>query len=485
MSTEVRNPEVPPAAGTAHPGLALLVLVTAELMVVLDATIVNIALPSIRTDLGMSVGALSWIVTAYALAFGGLMLLGGRAGDLFGRRRVFRLGIVVFVLASLLGGLAPTAALLIGARILQGVGAAITAPTALSLITTTFAEGRLRNRAMGAWAAMAGIGSTIGLLLGGVITQYLDWRWVLLLNIPIGIAVLAGTVVLREPDRDRGGLGLLGALTGTGGLLALVYAISRGGEPAWYAGAAGLLVAFAVIQARSRNPMLPARVLRDRTRAGSYATMFFVGMGMFATFYFLTLYVQQVLGYSAIRAGLAYLPFNVGVGIMAAVSSRLVARVPPRVVSAPGLVVAAGGMAWLSTLTPHSSYWTTLMPAMFLVALGLGATFVPMTLCSVRGVADSDSGIAAAVLNTAQQIGGAVGLAVLAAISQAYAHDRLDGAETYLNGNSALLPQALDALTYGYTRAFVVAGAVFLVALAIVATVVNAGPQDRGTRPAG
>jgi EmrB/QacA subfamily drug resistance transporter len=458
MSTATRI-AAPPAAGTAHPGLALLVIVAAELMVVLDATIVNIALPTIRGELAMSVGALSWVVTAYALAFGGLMLVGGRAGDLFGRRRVFRTGLVVFVLASLLGGAAPNAGLLIAARVLQGVGAAIIAPTALSLIATTFAEGGHRNRAMGLWAAMAGIGSTIGLLLGGTVTEYLDWRWVLLLNIPIGLAVLAGTAVLREPERATGGLDVPGALTGTGGLLALVYGITRGGQDGWGSGvtllflglAAVLLLTFAGIQLRGSNPMLPIRVLRDRTRGGAYATTFFVGVGMFATFYFLTLYIQQVLGYSAIRAGLSYLPFNVGVGIMAALGSRLVARVPPRAITTPGLVVAAAGMWWLSTLTPESAYLTALMPAMFLVALGLGAAFVPMAVCAVRGVADGDSGIASAVLNTAQQIGGAVGLGILATLSQSH------------------------------RGAFLGAGVAFLIGALIVATVVDAGPQKART----
>lgn len=492
MSTEARiEPASHPASPTTRtdrPGIALLVLVTAELMVVLDATIVNIALPSIWREMTISLSALAWVVTGYSLAFGGFMLLGGRAGDLFGRRRVFRFGIGVFVVASLLGGLAPNAGLLIAARVLQGIGAAITAPTALSLIATTFAEGRHRNRAMGAWAAMAGIGSTVGLLLGGLITQYVDWRGVLLINIPIGLAVLAGTVVLREPERARGTLDIPGAVTGTGGLTALVYAITQGGRDGWGSGgtllflglSAVLLGAFAAIQVRSRYPMLPVRVLRDRSRGGAYATMFFVGMGMFGTFYFLTLYVQQVQSYSAIRAGLAFLPFNVGVGIMAVVSSRLVAKVPPRVISAPGLVVAALGMLWLSTLTPESAYLTALMPAMFVVALGLGATFVPMTLCAVRGVADSDSGIASAVLNTAQQIGGALGIGALATLSQSVANGRLAGAETYLSGGDrALLPRALDALTHGYTRAFLVVAALFVVALVILASVVDAGPQDR------
>jgi EmrB/QacA subfamily drug resistance transporter len=439
----------------------------------------------------MSAANLAWVVNAYALAFGGFMLLGGRAGDLFGRRRVFRAGIVVFSLASLLGGVAPNSGLLIAARVLQGMSAAVAAPTALSLIATTFAEGKARNRAMGVYAAMAGVGSTVGLILGGLLTEYLNWRWVLLVNIPIGIGVLAGTVVLGEAERTNGRLDIPGAVTGTAGLLSLVYAITRGGEDGWddrlslacFGTAAVLLVIFVFTQARGKHPMLPLSVLRDRSRAGSYATMFLVGIGMFATFYFLTLYMQQVLQYSAVRAGLAYLPFSAGVGIMAGIGSRLMVKVAPRVLAAPGLLVAALGMFWLSRLTPDSSYVSGLLPGMFVTALGLGATFVPMTLGAVRGVADDEAGSASATLNTAQQFGGALGLAALATLSNSVADDRLPHAgDAYFAGlrrhDFALVERAAEAMTHGYTRAFIGSGLVFLVAMAIAALAINAGKQE-------
>lgn len=499
MSSETRITSVPaaglPEPGTRHPLLALIVLCGAELMVVLDATIVNIALPTVQRALDVSVNNLSWIVSAYALAFGGLMLLGGRVGDLFGRRRVFRFGIVLFVLASLLGGVAPSLGLLILARVLQGVGAAIAAPTSLALIATTFAEGKARNRAMGLYAAMAGIGSTIGLLLGGALTEYLNWRWVFLINVPIGIAVLAGTVVLREPGRSHGRLDHLGAALGTGGLLTLAYAITRAGRDGWEDGititclgvAFWLLVFFLFTQLRSRNPMLPMHLLRDRSRAGSYGTTLLVGAGMFGTFYFLTLYTQQVLHYSAIRTGLAFLPINVGIGITATVAGRLMSRVPPRLVAGPGLVVAAVGAFWLSNLTPHSSYWGTLMPAMFVLSLGLGATFVPLTLGAVRGVNEGDSGIASAVLNTGQQIGGAFGVAILAALAHSATNDRLGIVASRWPQHPApsrpISPERLlEATTYGFTRAFVITALVFTAGMVIAVLAINAGPQTSGGR---
>ncbi|MEY9961984.1 EmrB/QacA subfamily drug resistance transporter [Streptacidiphilus sp. MAP12-16] len=405
-------------------------------MVVLDATITNIALPKIQTALGVSDSNLAWIVNAYALAFGGLLLLGGRAGDLSGRRRMFRAGIAVFTLASLLGGLAPNTLLLIGARVLQGVGAALAAPNALALVTTTFPAGKSRNTAMGVYAAMGGLGATVGLLLGGVLTHALNWRWVFFVNIPIGLAVLAGTKNLVEAERHPGRLDIPGAITGTGGLIALVYGITRGGDHGWtdsvtlasFIIAASLLAAFLLYQARVDHPMLPLRLFKDRNRSGSYATALFIGSGMFATFYFLTLYMQLILGYSAVKTGFAYLPFSFGMALAAGVSSKLVTHLLPRLIAVPGLLVAAVGMFWFATLHPDSSYTTHLMPAMFVTALGLGLGFVPMTLGAVSAVKHEDAGIASALLNTAQQIGGALGLAVMSTISTSAANDKLPGA---------------------------------------------------------
>ncbi|NEA55125.1 MFS transporter [Streptomyces sp. SID13666] len=487
---------IAPPEGIRHPVLALLVIAAAELMVVLDATIVNIALPSIQGGLKMSADNLAWVVNAYAVTFGGLMLLGGRAGDLFGRRRVFRFGIVVFVLASVLGGLAPNSEVLICARVLQGVGAAVAAPTALALIATNFPEGKERNRAMGTYAAMAGVGSTVGLILGGVLTEYLDWRWVLLVNIPIGVGVLAGTTVLGEADRSDGELDVRGAAAGTAGLLCLVYAVMRGGQEGWadtmtlacFGTAAVLLVLFLLRQSRIEHPMLPLRVLKDRSRAGTYAVLFLVGLGMFATFYFLTLYMQHVLEYGAVRTGLAYLPFSAGIGMMAAIGSKLVVKLPPRLVAGPGLVVAAAGMLWLSRLTPHSSYPGTLMPAMFVTAAGLGCSFVPLTLGAVRGVDENDVGSASGLLNTAQQIGGALGLATLTVLSTSFADNHLPRAdEAYFAGlrthDANLVVQAQEAMAYGYSRAFLGGALVFATAAFIVAVVINTGGQETSSSP--
>lgn len=501
MSAHSATPDAAPArpdtgAPGAPPrgrrtGLALVVIAAAQLMVVLDATITNIALPSIQSDLGVSDAALAWIVNAYALAFGGLLLLGGRAGDLFGRRRVFRAGIVVFTLASLLGGLAPGEGLLIAARVLQGVGAALAAPSALALITTTFPAGKPRNTAMGVYAAMGGVGATVGLLAGGVLTDLLDWRWVFFVNIPIGLAVLAGTRTLVEAERHPGRIDVPGAITGTGGLIALVYGITRAGEHGWtgsltlalFAAAAVLLTGFLFRQARTADPMMPLRLFKDRSRSGSYATMLFIGAGMFATFYFLTLHMQLILGYSPVKTGFAYLPFSAGMGIAAAASSRMTAHLAPRLIAGPGLLVAAAGMFWFAGLDPDSSYAAHLLPAMFVTALGLGMSFVPMTLGAVSGVAHQDAGIASALLNTAQQIGGALGLAVLSTISTTAANDKLPEAASTLYQALAtkdfpLVSKASEALTHGYTVAFFGAGVMFLAGLAVTAIGINAGKQQ-------
>ncbi|MEU7588280.1 MFS transporter [Micromonospora sp. NPDC049230] len=476
--------------GTSHPGLALAVIAAAQLMVVLDGTIMNIALPSIQRDLHVSASGLSWIINSYLLAFGGLLLLGGRTGDLYGRRRVFRAGLIVFTLASLLGGLVPNAGLLIAARVLQGFGAAVVAPSALSLITTTFAEGPPRNRAMGVYAAMSGVGSTVGLLLGGVLTDYLNWRWVLFVNVPIGLAVLVGTRLLPSGGKLRGALDVRGAVLGTAGLVALVYAITQGGDRGWddnvtigmFVVALVLLAAFLRTQVHNQHPILPLRLLRSRNRAGSYATMLFIGAAMFATFYFLSLYMQMVHGYSPIRAGLAYLPFSFAMGVAAGVGSRLVGRFPPRAIATPGLILAAAGMVWFSTLAPASSYTTHLMPAMVVTAVGLGLSFLPMTLGAVSGVEGRDAGVASAILNTMQQIGGAVGLAVLATVSTGVADGVLPNADAAFfqglaAGDQSLVHRAADALTQGYTAAFAGAAAFLLVALVITVTALNARAQ--------
>jgi EmrB/QacA subfamily drug resistance transporter len=427
-------------------GLALTVIAAAQLMLVLDGTIMNVALPAVQRELDLAPAELSWVVNAYALAFGGLLLVGGRAGDLFGWRRVFRIGLVVFTVASLIGGLAPTKEVLIGARVLQGIGAAIAAPTALSLLATTFPAGPERNRALGVYGTMGGLGSVVGLLLGGALTSYVDWRWVLFVNVPIALAVLAGTGALVAGERERGRVDVVGAVTATGGLGSLVYAITTG-SLTFLAVAAVSLAGFLVVQYRSPVAMMPPRVLRSRVRAGANVALLLIGAGMFATFYFLTLYMQQVRGYGALRTGLAYLPFAVGMGLSSgALGPRVLARASVRTVAVSGLAMAAAGMTWFATLTPTSGYFAVLAPAMLLAGVGLGLAFIATTIAGVDGVAPADTGIAAGLVNTTQQVGGALGLAGLAVVAAA-----------------ASSPVA------GYTAAFAVGAGLYVAALAVSA----------------
>lgn len=445
-------------------------------MLVLDNTIVAVALPSMQSALGLSDANLGWVITAYALAFGGLLLAGGRAGDLFGRRRVFRTGLVVFTLASLLGGLAGSGEVLLIARVLQGVGAAIAAPTALSLLASTFPAGPARNKALGVYGAMGGLGSVVGLLLGGALTEFLSWRWVMYINIPIAVAVLIGTSVLKEGERDRGKVDVPGALTATFGFGSLVYGINRAGEKGLgdsttliaLAVAIVLIVAFIAIQRSSRAPMVPGAVLADKSRAGANAVMFLVGAGMFATFYFLTLYMQIVKGYEPMITGLAYLPFAIGIGIAAGgVGPQLLAKVPERSVIAVGLVIGIAGMVWLSLLEPGQNAFAVLLPAQLVCGFGLGLVFVTVTIISVRGVSPEDTGIAAGLINTSQQIGGAVGLAILAATASVITEGRLPGDRS-------------EALTTGYSYGLLIGGGIYLVALIVtLGTIKATAPQSQ------
>jgi EmrB/QacA subfamily drug resistance transporter len=343
--------------GNRRLGLALLVIATAQLMVVLDATIVNVALPHIQQALGFSGSGLEWVVNAYAVTFGGLLLLGGRAGDILGRRRVFIFGLLLFSGASLLGGFATSEWWLLTARAVQGAGGAVIAPTALALITTNFPEGRERNRAFGVYAAMAGAGSAAGLLLGGVLTTYASWRWVLFVNVPIGILVAAAAPrVLAESPRRPGRIDVAGGVTGTGGVALLVYGLSKAatgpdGVSHWgdtqvlvsLTASVVLLVSFVLVERRSSRPLLPMRVLADRNRSGAYLIMLCISTGLFGLFFFLTLFIQNVLGYSAIRSGLAYLPFAIGVVIASALASQLVPRIGPRPLIVAGAAAVAGG----------------------------------------------------------------------------------------------------------------------------------------------
>jgi EmrB/QacA subfamily drug resistance transporter len=466
--------------------LSLLVVATAQLMLVLDDTIANIALPSIQKQFGVSAAILPWIISAYVLAFGSLLLFGGRIGDLYGRRRVLRVGLIVFTLASMLGGLGLNAEMLIASRGLQGIGAALVAPNVLALIATTFPVGKERNTAMAVYAAMSAVGMTVGILLGGILTGLFSWRWVFLINVPIGLAVLAGTRLLAEGDRGSGTLNTFDAVSGSGAMFALAYGITRGGEHGWndavtlgaFAVFGVLAALFFVLQSRREHPMLPLGLFTDRNRSGSYLAVLFIGGGLMATYFLLTLFMQQVLQFTPIMAGLASLPVSVGIVLAAGMSTKLVERVAPRAVAVPGLLVAAAGMYWLSTLTVGSSYFMHVLPALFVTYFGLGMGFMPLTLTAVHGVLSEQAGVAAAMLNTSQQIGAALGVSLLATISNLTANDVLPQAsmvlqESLASGDTGLIIQAHDALTQGYTTAFLAGAVLLVIAAVLVAVIVN------------
>src|SRR6266702_2832835 len=436
------SPAATADGGNRRLGLALLVIATAQLMVGHDATIVNVAVPHVQRALGFSGSGLEWVVNAYAVTFGGLLLLGGRAGDRLGRRRVFVAGLLLFSAASLVGGFATSQWWLLAARAVQGAGGAVIAPNALALITTTFPEGEPRNRAMGVYSAMAGGGGAVGLLLGGILTTYVSWRWVLFVNVPIGIEVAAAARrVLAESPRHPGRIDVAGAVTGTGGVALLVYGLSKAatgpdGVSHWgdaqvlasLAAAVVFLVSFVLIERRSPRPLLPMRVLADRNRSGAYLIMLCIATGLFGLFFFLTLFIQSVLGYSAIRSGIAYLPFAVGVVSASALASPLVPRIGPRPLILAGAAAVAGGMFWFSRLTEHAGYAGQLLGPQLVTSFGLGLVFVPLALVSLHNVAEQDSGVASSLLNAAQQVGGAIGLAALGTIAWTTVADNLRNA---------------------------------------------------------
>ncbi len=414
------------ASGLTHPGLALTVIAAAQLMVVLDATIVNIALPHIHRALHFSATGLSWVLNAYTLVFGGLLLLGGRMGDLFGRRRMFCLAVLLFAAASLAGGFAQDKGWLLAMRALQGVGGAVASPTALSLVATTFAEGPARNRAFGVYAAVSGAGAAMGLILGGILVDFLSWRWVLFVNAPIGVAIAlaAPRLIPHGRRRDVGALDIPGALTSTGGMAALVYGFIHAATKGWasqvtvesFAGAAILLIGFLMIEATSDRPLMPLRLFRNRTRVGSYLVMLILGAAVFAMFYFLTQYIQQVKGFTPLEAGFCFLPISVCIVTTAQIASRVIAKIGPQPLILTGTTLAGFGLLVLSSLTPASSYPLHVLPGIILIGLGMGCVFVPITVTAVSGVSDEDSGIASAMLNVGQQVGGTLGLSALVTV---------------------------------------------------------------------
>jgi EmrB/QacA subfamily drug resistance transporter len=462
------------APGRTVPSWLLLsIVLIGQFMVVLDASIVNVALPSIQHDLHFSNSGLQWIVNAYTLTFAGFLLLGGRAADLYGRRKVFLVGLTLFTASSLLGGLAQNETWLISARALQGLGAAILAPATLTILTATFAEGPARAWAIGAWSAVSSAGASAGALLGGILTDFLTWRWILFVNVPIGIvAVVAAIRYLPESraDLEHRHLDLGGAITVTGGLVALVYALVRTESYSWGSSevlvplALGviLLAVFVVLQARfSKAPLVPLRIFRSRSVSGGNVVMFMLFGALFGSWYFETLYMQHVLGYSPLQAGLAFLPQTLLIAAGAQVTARLVPRFGPRPLILLGTLVAGGGLAWLAQVTTTTTFVGGLLGPFVLIGLGMGLAVTPIAVAGTAGVTPRDAGLASGLLNTSRTVGASIGLAALATI----AANRTARA---LSAKVASPAHTASALTQGYTLAFGVAAALLL-ATALVA----------------
>ncbi|MDX6300542.1 MAG: hypothetical protein QOF53_1756 [Nocardioidaceae bacterium] len=476
---------------------ALTVLAAAQLMIVLDASIVNIALPSAQKDLGISNADRQWVVTAYTLAFGALLLLGGRIADYTGRKRTFVIGLLGFAAASAIGGLAPTEGLLFAARALQGAFAALMAPASLALVTVTFTEGRERAKAFGVFGALAGGGAAIGLIVGGVLTEYTSWRWCLGVNVPVALIVAAAAIPLVHESKADGDTryDVPGVLLATVGLFSLVYGFTeaaRAKHPenprdtsvqGWTAPttlaflgiAVVLLVAFVVWERRSRNPMLPLRVVLDRNRGGSYLVFLLVGAGLFAMFLFLTYYFQLNLGYSPLEAGFAFLPFSGGLILAAGLVAQLLPRLGPRLLMIPGLAMAVVGMLVLTQIDAGTAYWTHVLPSELLMSVGLAGVFIPASSTALVGVATHDAGVASAVLNTAQQIGGSLGTALLNTV--------FAGAVTAYLAVNVHAPQDAQRLAplafiHGYHVAFYWGAAMFALALVVTAALINVRKED-------
>ncbi len=462
------------AAKARRPGFALAIIAIAQLMIVLDATVVNVALPTIQKQLNFSPVDLEWIVNGYAVTFGGLLLLGGRAGDIFGRRRMFAFGIGLFTLASFFGGIAQSEIWLIIARIVQGVGGAIIAPASLSLLAETFPEGPGRNRAFGVYGAVAGAGGSLGLLLGGVITQLASWRWVFFINLFIGALVLLALRSAIAPSQKRAGqLDLAGGLTVTAAVMSLVYGLARAGtyhfsdtQVIVFLALAGVfLLAFLIIEARSKQPLMPFQIFTNRNRSAAYAQSLVVSAALFSVFFFLTLFVQQILGYDPLKAGLGFLPLSFGITIVSILISQIVAKTGPRWPMSAGALVAAGGLFYMSMITPSSTYFSAVLGPSIVMAIGLGLLFVPLSLSAVAAIRPEQAGLASALLNTSQQIGGALGLAIMVNVATAVTSSQLQ----------AGIARA-QAVTAGYSRAFLVAVGIDLLAFLIAIIFIRTRP---------
>ncbi|KOU55338.1 MFS transporter [Streptomyces sp. MMG1533] len=468
-----------PPEQTARLGTVLFVVVTAYLMVGVDSTVVNVALPDIQRDLDFSPTALSWVLNAYTLAFGGLLLLGGRVGDIIGRRRTLTAGVLLFAASSLLGGLSGDGVWLLGARALQGVGAALIAPSTLALITTNFPDGPRRHHALGVYSSMGGIGASLGLVLGGALTTWASWRWALLINVPIGLAVaLALPRFVAEAPRHAGRFDAAGALTGTAGTTSLVYAFIRVSEKGWsdtqallgFTTAAALLVGFALVEARATQPILPLRLFADRDRAGGYAGILLLPAGMFGAFYFLTLIGQQVLDYSPLRAGFAFLPLTLAMFTTVRFVPRLIARLGAKPVLLTGMTLLAAASAWLWRLEPGDGYAVGLLGPLLLMGVGTGLSFMPLNATILARVQPREAGAASGLLQTLQWLGGTLGLSILVTV--------YGTATRHATGSPS------EILTEGSARAFGVGALIALTALLVCAGVItSSSPRRRG--PAG
>ena len=457
-----------PASKTGNRWVILVIACLAQFMVILDATIVNVALPSIQRGLHFSPANLQWVVNAYTLVFGGFLLLGGRAADLLGRKRLFMAGIAVFSLASLLNGLAQSSGTLVIGRGLQGLGGALVAPAALSIITTTFTDGGERTKALGVWSAIAAGGGAVGLLLGGALTDLASWPWIFIVNVPVGaiaLALAARFVPESRVEASNRSFDLLGAVTVTAGLVVLVYGIVKAQAFGWgsartiglMAGGLALLGLFVLIEHRSVAPLMRLSIFRVRTLAVADSVMLLVASGMFGMFFFASLYVQEILGYSPLRAGLAFLPVTAGIVIGAGIAQQMIRRAGVRNVATAGIALATAGMAWLTQLPVHGSYVADLLTGLFPMSIGMGLTFVPITLLGTGGVSDKDAGLASGLFNTAQQVGGSLGLAILSTLAASQTTSVLHGSQAH--GVAASLAARVSGYHVAFTAAAIMLGA--------------------------
>jgi EmrB/QacA subfamily drug resistance transporter len=486
-SGAVAAPDISPEPGSRR-WLALAVIAVSQLLIVLDATITTIALPTAQKALHITDANRQWVITTYALAFGGLLLLGGRIADYTGRKRAFIIGLLGFAAASALGGAAVNEGMLFSARALQGAFGALMAPAALSLLTVTFTEARERARAFGVYGAIAGGGGAVGLLLGGVLTEYASWRWTLLVSTPIAIIAALAAVRFIGESRAEGNTryDLPGAFTSTLGLVALVYGFTKASSDGWGATAtvvslvaAGLLlVAFVLIELRSAHPLLPMRVILERNRGGAFLAALLLGVGIFGVFLFLTFYLQITLGYSALQTGVAFLPFTIGIILGAGLSAQLLTRVGPRVLMSSGLLLAAVGLVLLTRIGVDTGFWSHVFPAELIISFGMGVTFGPMSNTALVGVADHDAGVASALINTTQQIGGSLGTALLNTIFTSAVASYLVAHRHDITSAAQLPALKAVATVHSYTVAFWVSAALIAAASLIAFILIKAGPTE-------